>query len=124
MEYVLDLACITANKNTVPGDKSAMKPSGLRLGWLISAFVVVDERGLDHTFHGLRRRDMLRIAPLLASLVFFFPWRKLFLCHSWDVGASLSWISDVLSASLLLSAFEFIHLAYPDTPVTMVIFYG
>jgi len=31
-EYVLDLVHITANKNTVPGDKSAMKPSGLRLG--------------------------------------------------------------------------------------------
>jgi len=32
VEKVLDLAHITANKNTVPGDKSAMKPSGLRLG--------------------------------------------------------------------------------------------
>lgn len=31
-EYILDLVHITANKNTVPGDKSAMKPSGLRLG--------------------------------------------------------------------------------------------
>lgn len=32
VEHLLDLAHITANKNTVPGDKSAMKPSGLRLG--------------------------------------------------------------------------------------------
>jgi len=32
VEHILDLAHITANKNTVPGDKSAMKPSGLRLG--------------------------------------------------------------------------------------------
>lgn len=32
VEFVLDQASITANKNTVPGDKSAMKPSGLRLG--------------------------------------------------------------------------------------------
>lgn len=32
VEHVLDMAYITANKNTVPGDKSAMKPSGLRLG--------------------------------------------------------------------------------------------
>jgi len=31
-EYILDMVHITANKNTVPGDKSAMKPSGLRLG--------------------------------------------------------------------------------------------
>lgn len=32
VEHVLDKAAITVNKNTVPGDKSAMKPSGLRLG--------------------------------------------------------------------------------------------
>jgi len=32
VEYILDQAHITVNKNTVPGDKSAMKPSGLRLG--------------------------------------------------------------------------------------------
>ncbi|XP_065666453.1 serine hydroxymethyltransferase, mitochondrial-like [Hydra vulgaris] len=32
VEFVLDQASIRANKNTVPRDKSAMKPSGLRLG--------------------------------------------------------------------------------------------
>lgn len=32
VEFILDQASITANKNTVPGDVSAMKPSGLRLG--------------------------------------------------------------------------------------------
>jgi glycine hydroxymethyltransferase len=31
-ERVLELAGITCNKNTCPGDKSALKPSGLRLG--------------------------------------------------------------------------------------------
>lgn len=32
VERVLELAGIVTNKNTVPGDKSAMKPGGLRLG--------------------------------------------------------------------------------------------
>jgi len=31
-ERVLELVSITANKNTCPGDKSAMTPGGLRLG--------------------------------------------------------------------------------------------
>lgn len=31
-ERVLELASITANKNTCPGDKSALTPGGLRLG--------------------------------------------------------------------------------------------
>lgn len=32
VERVLELASITTNKNTCPGDKSALKPGGLRLG--------------------------------------------------------------------------------------------
>lgn len=32
MEKVLETCSITANKNTCPGDKSALKPGGLRLG--------------------------------------------------------------------------------------------
>lgn len=32
VETVCDKVNITANKNTVPGDKSALTPSGLRLG--------------------------------------------------------------------------------------------
>lgn len=31
-EKVLDLASMTANKNTCPGDKSALVPGGMRLG--------------------------------------------------------------------------------------------
>lgn len=31
-EAVLDLASITVNKNSVPGDKSAIMPGGLRVG--------------------------------------------------------------------------------------------
>lgn len=32
VEKVLEMSSITANKNTCPGDKSALKPGGLRLG--------------------------------------------------------------------------------------------
>lgn len=32
VERVMELASMAANKNTVPGDKSAMVPSGLRMG--------------------------------------------------------------------------------------------
>lgn len=42
-ERVLELASITANKNTCPGDKSALTPGGLRLGTkLITYTVAVD----------------------------------------------------------------------------------
>lgn len=38
-ERVLELASITANKNTCPGDKSALTPGGLRLGmWRVALF--------------------------------------------------------------------------------------
>lgn len=32
VEYVLERMSITVNKNTCPGDKSALSPSGVRLG--------------------------------------------------------------------------------------------
>src|SRR5690606_27439026 len=32
VERVLELACMALNKNTVPGDVSAMNPGGVRLG--------------------------------------------------------------------------------------------
>ena len=32
VQSVLDLACITVNKNSVPGDKSAIIPGGVRIG--------------------------------------------------------------------------------------------
>lgn len=31
-ERILELCSIACNKNTVPGDKSALNPSGIRLG--------------------------------------------------------------------------------------------
>lgn len=35
VERVLELVNVAANKNTVPGDKSAMIPSGLRMGKIL-----------------------------------------------------------------------------------------
>lgn len=32
VERILEMACITTNKNTVPGDTSAMMPGGIRMG--------------------------------------------------------------------------------------------
>ena len=32
VERILELACIASNKNTVPGDKSALMPGGIRMG--------------------------------------------------------------------------------------------
>jgi len=32
VERVLEMACIATNKNTIPGDKSALNPSGIRMG--------------------------------------------------------------------------------------------
>mmetsp|Transcript_29810 Transcript_29810/g.88490 ORF Transcript_29810/g.88490 Transcript_29810/m.88490 type:complete len:340 (-) Transcript_29810:141-1160(-) len=32
VERVLELACVASNKNTVPGDKSALMPGGVRMG--------------------------------------------------------------------------------------------
>jgi len=32
VERILELACIASNKNTIPGDKSALTPGGIRMG--------------------------------------------------------------------------------------------
>mmetsp|Transcript_8519 Transcript_8519/g.23028 ORF Transcript_8519/g.23028 Transcript_8519/m.23028 type:complete len:233 (-) Transcript_8519:287-985(-) len=32
VERILELACIATNKNTIPGDKSALNPGGIRMG--------------------------------------------------------------------------------------------
>ena len=51
VEKVLEMASITANKNTCPGDKSALKPGGLRLGmWNVIRHFIMSEGGkyVDH----------------------------------------------------------------------------
>merc|ERR1712154_419428 len=32
VERILELCCIATNKNTIPGDKSALNPGGIRMG--------------------------------------------------------------------------------------------
>jgi glycine hydroxymethyltransferase len=54
---LLDLVGIVANRNTIPGDKSALNPSGVRLGtpWI--------------TQRGLREAEMVEIADVIADLL-------------------------------------------------------
>jgi Glycine/serine hydroxymethyltransferase len=50
VEVVFNACHITANKNSCPGDRSALNPSGLRLGEI-----------LDFTFHTSHRSFTLRL---------------------------------------------------------------
>ena len=54
---LLDLAGIVANRNTIPGDQSALNPSGVRLGtpWM--------------TQRGLEEADMVEVADVIADLL-------------------------------------------------------
>lgn len=52
-EYVLELVDIACNKNTVPGDKSALNPSGIRLGTPAL------------TTRGLKEDDMAHVASFI-----------------------------------------------------------
>jgi Serine hydroxymethyltransferase len=56
VERTCELSNITANKNTCPGDKSAMNPGGLRLGWSI---VAVDECHFRHPFCSTGRKKFI-----------------------------------------------------------------
>lgn len=55
---ILDIAGIVANANTIPGDKSAFRASGVRMGtpWLT-------QRGLDE-------KDMTDLADIIADILF------------------------------------------------------
>ena len=55
---ILDIVGIVSNPNTIPGDKSAQNSSGLRLGtpWL--------------TQRGLKESDMVKIANIIADVLF------------------------------------------------------
>nr|AGT02799.1 glycine hydroxymethyltransferase [Angomonas desouzai] len=57
MEKLLDAVCISSNKNTIPGDKSAITPGGIRLG--LCAL----------TSRGFVEKDMEKIAELLHKAV-------------------------------------------------------
>ncbi len=57
MELICDMCAITLNKNTVPGDKSALSPSGVRIG------------APAMTTRGWKQPEMERLAALLHRLV-------------------------------------------------------
>merc|ERR1712078_671283 len=52
-EFVLDLASITLNKNSVPGDKSAIVPGGIRIGTPAL------------TTRGFKEEDFVKVADLI-----------------------------------------------------------
>jgi glycine hydroxymethyltransferase len=54
---LLDLAGIVTNRNTIPGDTSALNPSGVRMGtpWV--------------TQRGLREEEMIEVADIIADLL-------------------------------------------------------
>lgn len=54
---ILDIAGLVTNRNTIPGDKSALSPSGVRLGtpWV--------------TQRGLKEAEMLQVADIIADLL-------------------------------------------------------
>ena len=53
---ILDIAGIVLNRNTIPGDKTALNASGIRLGtpWM--------------TQRGLREDDMVEVANIIADI--------------------------------------------------------
>lgn len=55
---ILDLCGIVANRNTIPGDKTALYASGIRLGtpWL--------------TQRGMKEEEMIRVANIIADILF------------------------------------------------------
>ncbi|MEX0595727.1 MAG: hypothetical protein WD512_04435 [Candidatus Paceibacterota bacterium] len=57
MEKICDLCHITLNKNTVPGDKSALSPGGVRIGTPAL------------TSRGFGEPEMIKLAALLEELV-------------------------------------------------------
>lgn len=57
IEHILDLVHIVTNKNTCPGDKSALKPGGIRLGTPAM------------TSRGLKEKDFERIAEFINKAI-------------------------------------------------------
>lgn len=57
VETVLDMARISTNKNTCPGDKSALKPGGIRLG------------APAMTSRGFKEEDFIRVAEFIHKAI-------------------------------------------------------
>lgn len=69
VEYLLELCNVAANKNTVPGDKSALVPGGLRLGapgqWRSLSAVhwsLSNHETIAMTTRGFQEKDFVEIA--------------------------------------------------------------
>jgi glycine hydroxymethyltransferase len=54
---ILDIAGIVVNRNTIPGDRSALDPSGIRMGtpWI--------------TQRGFKEKDMLKLADIITDIL-------------------------------------------------------
>merc|ERR1711907_127307 len=67
VETILDLASITLNKNSVPGDRSAIVPGGIRIGapaLTTRGFVEADfERVVDFIHRGVEIAKDLKARP-------------------------------------------------------------
>lgn len=69
VEKVLELASITTNKNSIPGDTSAINPGGVRLGTPALTSRGLDEDDFDQVAEYLHRGCQISIATQKAVLV-------------------------------------------------------
>lgn len=75
VEKVLEEVSIAVNKNTCPGDKSALKPSGIRLGKLNRSITVVDHSHRVRlgtpalTTRGFQEKDITQVANFLDQAI-------------------------------------------------------
>ncbi len=98
-QSVLDLASITLNKNSVPGDKSAIIPGGVRIGTPAL------------TTRGFKQDDFVRIADFLDRWGMFL----LFCC-----AAFLCWTMSACCKTLLYHCLQQRQSCMPDGPALMV----
>ncbi len=74
VELLLELANMATNKNTVPGDVSAMNPSGIRMG----APALPTREFKEKDFEKVRPRHQPRWGCCFFSFVFFFFFSSFF----------------------------------------------
>lgn len=73
VERVLELAHIAANKNTVPGDVSAMVPGGLRMGSPALTSRGFVEKDFEQVAEFVHRAVQITGESVIKSLVFIGP---------------------------------------------------
>lgn len=62
VEHTLEMISIACNKNTAPGDKSALKPGGIRLGTPALTSRNLKEKDFDQVVDFIHEGKKLRIA--------------------------------------------------------------